>query len=102
MVGREIGQVRDDEVDGLGERLEQISLDHVHAVLDAVQLGVLARELDRRRARVGRPHLDVRPVDCERDRDRAAARADVGDAHRDSVDPLQRLVDELLRRRCAE
>ena len=38
-------------------------------------------------------------VDRERDRDRAAARADVGDAHRHAVDPLQRRVDERLRRR---
>src|SRR4029079_10317759 len=63
--GRKIGQVRNDEVDGLGERVEQIPLDHMHSVLDGVQFCVLARELDRRRARVGRPYLDVRPVHCE-------------------------------------
>jgi hypothetical protein len=95
----EVRQVRDDEVDRLHERLEQISLDHVNAIIDTVELRVLARKRDCGGAGVGRPDLDVRAVDCKRDRNRAAARADVRDANRHSVDPLERLVDESLRRR---
>ena len=90
-------QGRDAEVDGLCQRLEQISLEHVTAIRDTVELGVLAGELDRGRARIGRPHLHVRAVDRERDRDGAAAGADVRDPHRHSVDSLQCLVDEPLR-----
>src|SRR6266516_2310678 len=95
----EVRQVRDDEVDGLRERLEEISLDHMHAVLDTAQLRVFARELNRGDAGVGRPDLDPRAVDRQRNRHGAAAGADVRDTHRDSVDSLERLVDETFRRR---
>src|SRR5712691_10739836 len=61
-VRREVRQVRDDEVNRLRQRLEQISLDHVHPIFDTVELRVLPRELDCRGARVGRPHLDLRAV----------------------------------------
>src|SRR6266550_2296940 len=49
---REVRQVRDDEVDRLRERFEQISLDDVHTIFDTVELRVLLRELDCRGARV--------------------------------------------------
>jgi len=62
-----------------------------------MQLRVLARELDRGGAGVGRPDLDLRTVDRQRDRHGAAPRSDIRDTHRDSVDPLQRLVDQSLR-----
>src|SRR6266851_2738525 len=88
----EVRQVGDDEVDRFGERLEEISLDHVHAIFDAVKLRVLACELDRRGARVDRPDLDLRTVDGQGNRHGTAPRADVRDPHRDSVDPLPRLV----------
>src|SRR6266849_219234 len=66
----EVRQVRKDELDRLRERLEQVSLDDVHAIFDTVELRVLPRELDRGGARVGRPDLDVRAIDRERDRHR--------------------------------
>ena len=51
------------------DRLEQIALQDVDTVLDAVEACVLACELDGSRARVRCPHLDVRAVDREGDRD---------------------------------
>jgi hypothetical protein len=95
---RQVRQVRDDKVNRFRERLEEISLDHVHAILDSMELRVLAGELDSSRAGVGRPDLDMGTVDRERDRHGTAPGPDVRDTHRDSVDPLQRLVDETLRR----
>src|ERR1700730_7540618 len=55
----EVWQVGNDQVDRLRERLEQVSLHHVHAIIDAVELRVLPRELARGRARLGRPPLPV-------------------------------------------
>jgi hypothetical protein len=96
---RQIRKVRDDQIDGMRDRLEQIALQDVDTVLDTVEARVLTCELDCSRVRVGRPNLDVRAVDREGDRDRPAARADVGDAHRDAVDSLESLIDQALRRR---
>ena len=74
-------------------------MQHVDAVGDAEALRIGACEADGVLARVRRPDLDVRLPHGERDCDRAAAGADVGDAHRDPVDLLQRGVDERFRRR---
>jgi hypothetical protein len=41
----------------------------------------------------------VRAVDRQGDRDRPASGADVGNAHRDAVDPLESLIDQALGRR---
>src|SRR5438874_1041268 len=72
---------------------------HVHSIRDAVELGVLPREPDSGRARVGCPNLDFRAIDRQRNRHRAAAGADVGGAYRNPVDSLEGLFDEPLRRR---
>ena len=93
----QIRQVRDDEVDRLGERLEEVSLQHVHSILDTVELCIPARELDGGGARVGRPDLDLRAVHRERNGHGAAASADVRDAHRHSVDAFEGPVDECFR-----
>jgi hypothetical protein len=81
------------------DRLEQIALQDVDTVLDAVEARILTCELDCSRARVGRPHLDVRAVDREGDCDCPAPGADVGYAHRDAVDPLESLINQALGRR---
>jgi hypothetical protein len=96
VVLREVREVPDNEIDGVRNGLEEVPLQHVDAVGDAVPLGILARERDGVRVRVRRPHLDVRCGHGDRDPDHTRAGADVGDAHAAGADVLQRCVHECL------
>ncbi len=95
----QVREVRNNEIDVARNGLEQITLQHVHAIADAVPLGVLAGERNGIRVDVGRVDLDLRSRDGDRDADRAGSRADVSNAQRSRVDVRERRVDEGLRRR---
>jgi len=94
----EVRQVRDDDVHGARDRREQVALEDVDAVGDAVPGRVLARERDRVGTHVGRVHLDLGRCDRDRDADHARAGPDVRYANRAAVDELERSVHECLRR----
>src|SRR3954447_3276631 len=83
---REVRQVRDDDLDGLRHRVEQISFEHVHPVGDAVTRGVLARHLDGGGIDVRREDLDLRRSERDRDADDAGSGSDVGNSHGSVVD----------------
>jgi hypothetical protein len=94
----EVGEVGHNELHRRRDGIEDVALQDVHAVGDAVALGVLPGELDGVRVCVSRPDLDLPCVDRERDCDGARAGADVRDAHRHAVDAVERRVDEPLGR----
>ena len=94
---RQVGQVRDDEIDRNGNGFEQVAEHYVHSVGDTVSLGVRARELDRGLASVDRPHFDLRRRDRDRDSDHTRTGTDVGNAQFPAADFLQRRVDERFR-----
>src|SRR5262249_35990426 len=94
-----VRQVRDDDLDGLGNRIEQISFEHVHAIGHAVTRGGLAGELDRVGVDVGREDLKLRRGDGDREAEHTAAGSDGGDSTGRVVDSGERRLDQRLRRR---
>jgi hypothetical protein len=95
----QIRQVRHDQVDLPRDRREQVALEHVEAVADAVARRVLAGERDRVRVDVGGEHLDLGRGNRDRHADHAGARADVGDTKGPAADVRERRIDERFRRR---
>jgi hypothetical protein len=93
----EVRKVRDDDVQRLRERLEQVSLDDVHAVAHAVSFRIHTREIDGVGVRVRRPHLDLRCGNRDRDADRPGSRPDVRNSDGPVADARQGRVDECLR-----
>src|SRR3954471_1883464 len=73
---RQVRQVRDDDLDRLRHRVEEITFEHVHAVGDTVTRRVLARDLDSRRVDVRRIDLHLRRGERDRDADHAGTRSD--------------------------
>ncbi len=79
---REVGKVRDDEIDLAGDGVEQVAETNLDAVLELVRGHVLARRPDGFGARVRRPHLGLGRRVRDRDRHGARAGADVDDLPR--------------------
>ena len=93
----DVRRVRDHEIDGAADRVEQVAADEADAVGDAMAGGVPRRDGERRRRDVRRDDAGVGELARERDREAAAAGADVEDPRRPVV-PAQgarRLDDQL-------
>ena len=79
---REVGEVRDDEIDLAGDRVEQVAEPHLDPAVEPVRGHVLARGRDRFGARIRGPDLGLGRRIRDRDRDGARAGADVDDLPR--------------------
>ena len=98
----EIGQVRDDQVDWLRDRREQVALTQLDPVGDAVAKCVLPRDGEGIDADVRRDHVHGAFVRGDRDGDGARSGPDVGDRDRAAGDDLARGVHEGLRLRARD
>ena len=95
---REVGQVRDDDVHRHRHGLEEVTLDRVHALGDAVAARVRLRERDGFRVLVDGPDLDPWMPCRERDGDHAAAGPDVRHELRLVADQFPGHANDPLRR----
>ena len=80
--GVDVGEVRDDEAELAGDLREKIAAGKADALREAEPRGVFARQRQRGVGKVHRLYLRVRPLRGERERDHAAARADIEHALR--------------------
>ena len=84
LLGRNVGRVRDDEVEGPSEARDEVAEHELHAVVERGASAVLRRESERVGGDVGRHDSRAAVLARERERDRPRAGADVED---------ERLVD---------
>jgi hypothetical protein len=96
---REIGQVRDHDVDRAGHWIEKVTPANADSIVDSVDASVLAGESDGDGARVGRKELDLRRRLGDGDRDRPCSGAYVDHAGRPGADAVERCGDQLFARR---
>jgi hypothetical protein len=93
---RQVGEVREDEVESVRHALEQIGVQDLDSAGHGVAGDVRPRKTDGGRARVGRPDARGRRAQGEGDGDGARTRADIGDARRAVTKPLDGNVDQRL------
>jgi len=78
--GRDVGRIRDDDVEAGSDGIEQIAAHEADAVGDAVTRDVAPRHRERRVRHVGRDHEGCRELGGERHSEAPAAGTDVEDA----------------------
>ena len=79
LLGRDVGRVRDDEVEGPSQARDEVAEHELHAILERGARAVLRRESERVRRDVGRHDPRAVVLVGDRERDRARAGADVED-----------------------
>ena len=107
LVGGDVGEVRGDHVERLADGFKEVAGEQHHAVEQAEARAVAARPRQRGGRRVGGEDLRLRGVARDGERNGAAARAGVGDAHEAArigvrADRRQRRLHQRLRLRARD